>query len=137
MNSTNHNQEEVAVIGSNARANGRLEAQGLLIVEGEFVGSIRCPHLLVTRGGKVSGSVEAQELEVWGDISGFLRVQKMICRKASRIGGCVLVRSIALEPGVLVEGFLTFQKIEDERNEGKESGEHQSGFLKEEPQGSD
>jgi hypothetical protein len=48
----------------------------------------------------------------------------------------VLVKSIALEPGVLVEGFLTFQKIEDEHNEGKESGEHQSGFLKEEPQGS-
>ncbi|MGC8778873.1 MAG: bactofilin family protein [Candidatus Caldatribacteriaceae bacterium] len=136
MNSTNHSQEEIAVIGGNARASGQLEAQGLLIVEGEFVGSIRCPHLLVTKGGKVTGSIEVQELEVWGDISGFLRVQKMICRKASRIGGCVLARSIALEPGVFMEGFLTFQRIEDEHNERKESGEHQPGILKEEPQSS-
>lgn len=137
MSSTNHNQEEVAVIGSNARANGQLETPGLLIVEGEFVGSIRCPQLLITKGGRVAGSVEVQELEVWGDVSGFLKVQRMICRKASRIGGCVLVKNIALEPGVLMEGFLTFQRIEDERDERKESGEHQPGFLPKESQGPD
>ncbi|MGQ9473633.1 MAG: bactofilin family protein [Candidatus Caldatribacteriaceae bacterium] len=132
MNSTNRSQEEVAVIGNHAKVNGRLESQGLLIVEGEFVGSIHCSHLLVTKDGKVNGSIEVGELEVWGNVNGFLKVQKMVCRKTSRIEGCILVKSIALEPGTLLEGFLTFQRIEDGQNERKESGEHQSRFLKEE-----
>ncbi|MEN3186673.1 MAG: polymer-forming cytoskeletal protein [Atribacterota bacterium] len=137
MSSTNqnHNREEVAVIGSNAKANGQLETPGLLIVEGEFVGSIRCLQLLVTKGGRVTGSVEVQDLEVWGNVSGFLKVQRMVCRRASRIGGCVLVKSISFEPGVFMEGFLTFQRIEDEHDGRKESGEHQSGFLPKESQG--
>jgi len=114
---------EIAVVGESAKLKGQLETPNLLIIEGEFSGSIRCPYLVVTRGGRVNGWVEVEEVEVWGNISGFVKVRRMVCRNASRIGGCILVRSVALEPGALVEGFLTFQRSEEERDERKTGSE--------------
>ena len=60
-------------------------------------------------------------MEVWGEVNGFSRVKKVICRKTSRIGGCIMGGGIALEPGVVIEGALAFEKAEDVENEGKES----------------
>ncbi len=35
--------------------------------------------------------------------------------------GCIMGGGIALEPGVVIEGALAFEKAEDVENEGKES----------------
>ena len=57
-----------------------------MIVEGEFAGSIQCQELVITRRGKIEAWVEVENMEVWGEVNGFSRVKKVICRKTSRIG---------------------------------------------------
>lgn len=126
---------EVAIVGEHAKVRGSFRSGGTLIVEGEFDGLIQCPHLVVMKGGEVSGFVEAEDVEVWGTVEGFAKAGKMVCRKTARVLGCVMVRSAALEPGMVLEGAIVFARSEGDEDERKEGCERESGFLEEEPSG--
>ena len=121
MSSTRNEEQELAIVGGQSKIRGSFQGGNFLIVEGEFAGSIQCQELVITRRGKIEAWVEVENMEVWGEVNGFSRVKKVICRKTSRIGGCIMGGGIALEPGVVIEGALAFEKAEDVENEGKES----------------
>lgn len=126
---------EVAIVGGHAKVRGSFRSDGTLIVEGEFNGSIQCPRLVVMEGGEVRGFVEVENAEVWGTVDGFARAGKMVCRRTARVLGCVMVRSAALEPGVVLEGAIVFAKPEGDEDEEKEGSEREPRFLEEEPSG--
>ncbi|MGQ9623446.1 MAG: bactofilin family protein [Candidatus Caldatribacteriaceae bacterium] len=123
------NNSRVAIIGGHSKARGDFTSAGTLIVLGEFNGFVQCSHLMVMEGGKVEGFIEVQSVEVWGRVGGFARVEKMVCRGTSCLSGCVMAKSIALEPGVVLEGAIVFERIGDEEDEGKESGERKPGVV--------
>lgn len=139
MNSTvpEGSTPEVAIVGGHARVQGSFISGGTLIVEGEFSGSVQCPHLVIMERGKVEGFVEVQDAEVWGVVGGFAKAGKMVCRRTSRVVGCVMVRSVALEPGMILEGTIIFERPEENEREREESRERESRFLKEESPGGD
>jgi cytoskeletal protein CcmA (bactofilin family) len=133
MNSTvPEKQPEVAIVGERARVRGSFKSEGTLIVEGEFDGSIQCPRLVVLEGGRVDGFVEVRDAEIWGMIGGFARVFRMVCRRTARVVGCVMVQSAALEPGVVLEGAIVFEKPEGDGDEKEESREREPRFFEEE-----
>lgn len=121
MSSTRNEEQKLAIVGGQSKIRGNFEGGDFLIVEGEFAGSIQCRELVITRKGKIKAWVEVENMEVWGEINGFSQVKKVICRKTSRIGGCIMGGGIALEPGAIIEGTLAFEKAEDTENGGKES----------------
>ena len=121
MSSTKNEEQQLAIVGGQSKISGSFQGGDFLIVEGEFTGLIQCRELVVTRKGKIEAWVEVENMEVWGEVNGFSRVKKVICRKTSRIGSCIMGGGIALEPGVVIEGALAFEKAEDVENEGKES----------------
>lgn len=138
MNSTAlENVPDVAIVGEHAKVQGSFSSGGTLIVEGVFSGSIRCPHLVVMERGEVTGFVEVHNAEVWGTVGGFTKAQKMVCRRTSRVLGCMMVRSVALEPGMVLQGSIVFVKPEGDDDEGKESREREPRVLEEEPSGGD
>ena len=121
MSSTKNEEQELAIVGGQSKISGSFEGGGFLVVEGEFAGSIQCRELVITRKGKIEAWVEVENMEVWGEVNGFSRAKKAICRKTSRIGGCIMGSGIALEPGAIIEGALTLEKVEEIEDEGKES----------------
>ena len=122
MSSTNKNDEQqLAIVGGQSKISGSFQGGDFLIVEGEFTGLIQCRELVITRKGKIEAWVEAENMEAWGNVGGFSRVKKAVCRKTSRIEGCIMGGGIALEPGAIIGGALAFEKAEDVENEGKES----------------
>lgn len=123
------NSNKVAIIGGHSRVRGDFTSTGTLIVLGEFNGFVQCSHLVVMEAGRVEGFIEVQNVEVWGKVDGFARVGKMVCRRTSHLSGCVMARSIALEPGMTLEGAIVFERIGDEEDEGKESGERKPGVV--------
>lgn len=129
------NVPEVAIVGAHAKIRGSFASNGTLIVEGVFSGSIQCPRLVVMEKGEVTGFVQVDNAEVWGTVGGFTRAGKMVCRKTARLVGCVMVQSVALEPGMVLEGAIVFARPEGDEDEGKEGRERESRFLEEEPPG--
>ncbi|MCX7730979.1 MAG: polymer-forming cytoskeletal protein [Candidatus Caldatribacterium sp.] len=127
------NTPEVAIVGEWARIRGSFTSNGTLIVEGILNGSVRCPRLVVMEKGEVTGFIQVGDAEVWGTVGGFARAGKMVCRRTARLLGCVMVQSVALEPGVVVEGTIVFTKPEGDDDEGKEGRERESRLLEEEP----
>lgn len=121
MSSTKNEEQQLAIVGGQSKISGSFQGGDFLIVEGEFTGLIQCRELVVTRKGKIEAWVEVENMETWGSIGGFSRVKKAVCRKTSRIGGCIMGGGIALEPGAIIEGSLAFEKVEDVENERKES----------------
>lgn len=85
MSSTKNEEQELAIVGDNLKLEVVFK-EGIFDCGGEFAGSIQCQELVITRRGKIEAWVEVENMEVWGEVNGFSRVKKVICRKTSRIG---------------------------------------------------
>ena len=66
---------ETTVISAGSKLEGRIEAEGNLIIDGSVKGTIRCGALEIMEDGNVDANVEAEAVDVAGNFEG-----EMICR---------------------------------------------------------
>ncbi|MDH7483186.1 MAG: polymer-forming cytoskeletal protein [Spirochaetales bacterium] len=67
------------IVGRNVRIEGRLEAKGLVRIEGSFSGTVTSSDMVViTRGARVSADITAEALVIAGEYEGEARVRDFV-----------------------------------------------------------
>ena len=100
--------KDVAILGDLTHFNGHFQSEGTIMIQGEYAGSIDSDSVIITRHGKINAFIRSKNLEVWGVLDGFVRSEKVVCRSTSQINGIIMSCGIAIEPGTVFGGGLTF-----------------------------
>ena len=102
---------ETTVISAGSTLEGRIEAEGDLIIDGSVRGTIRCGALEIMEDGNVDASVEAEAVNVAGNFEG-----EMICRgkltffRTGKVKGDISYRTLSIEAGGLLDGNVSKSK---------------------------
>ena len=102
---------ETTVISAGSKLEGRIEAEGNLIIDGSVRGTIRCDALEIMEDGNVDASVEAEAVNVAGNFEG-----EMICRgkltffRTGKVKGDISYRTLSIEAGGLLDGNVSKSK---------------------------
>ena len=111
------NPHETLLLGEKSVVKGTLRGKETALIQGKVNGEVKLKSLLIAKGGQVRGKIEADHLELWGEVEGNLKIGKAYFLKGSIIRGVVLAKSAGLVPGATLEGSLVFQVVEDEKKD--------------------
>ena len=99
---------ETTVISAGSKLEGRIEAEGNLIIDGSVKGTIKCGSLEIMEDGNVDANVEAEAVSVAGNFEG-----EMICRgrltffRTGKVKGDISYRTLSIEAGGLLDGNVS------------------------------
>ena len=102
---------ETTVISAGSKLEGRIEAEGNLIIDGSVRGTIKCGALEIMEDGSVDASVEAEAVNVAGNFEG-----EMICRgrltffRTGKVKGDISYKTLSIEAGGLLDGNVSKSK---------------------------
>jgi cytoskeletal protein CcmA (bactofilin family) len=102
---------ETTVISAGSKLEGRIEAEGSLIIDGSLRGTIKCGALEIMEDGYVDASVEAEAVNVAGNFEG-----EMICRgrltffRTGKVKGDISYKTLSIEAGGLLDGNVSKSK---------------------------
>ena len=92
--------EELTIIPENTKLKGKFEASGTVVVNGSFMGTVKCSELEICRGGRVNAKAEVKTTAIGGDFEG-----EMVCdgrlhiKSTGTVKGRLLYRSLLIEFG--------------------------------------
>mgnify|MGYP003630385263 FL=1 len=100
--------DAVNLILKDTRLDGDLRFTSQLVVAGLIKGNIRCESMLVIeRGGRVEGRVEAPVIIVHGELEGtVLATQSIEIWSGAKVGGDVAARSVRVDEGAMLTANL-------------------------------
>lgn len=102
-------------VGSNSRRSviahdlvveGDFTSSGPVDVQGNVIGSLRAPDVVVSGSGRVEGSVVAHDLSVLGAVSGTISARNIQLAPSAVVHADVIHERIAIEAGAELEGRL-------------------------------
>ena len=102
---------ETTVISAGSKLEGRIEAEGNLIIDGSVRGAIKCGALEIMEDGNVDASVEAEAVNVAGNFEG-----EMICKgrltfyRTGKVKGDISYRTLSIEAGGLLDSNISKSK---------------------------
>lgn len=88
---------------------GDATSSGPIEVQGNVVGSLRAPEIIVAGSGRVEGSVVAHDLIVFGAVSGTVSARNVQLAPSAVVQADVVHERIAIEAGAELEGRLQRQ----------------------------
>jgi cytoskeletal protein CcmA (bactofilin family) len=90
----------VMVIGADTGLKGQVHNCRRIEINGAFEGELNAGTVIVHRGGRCLGAVNADTAEVHGNLEGVIRVRRLIAIKSSgSVSGNVQYGSLSLDPG--------------------------------------
>jgi len=90
----------VMVIGADTGIKGQIHNCRRIEIKGAFEGELNAGTVVVHRGGRCLGQVNADTAEVHGNLEGVIRVRRLITiRSSGSVVGNVQYGSMSLEPG--------------------------------------
>ena len=101
---TDVNKAVPSIVSADLAIEGNLTSTGEVQVDGSVSGDIRCKALIVGVKGSVIGEVVAQTVRMHGSIKGMVRAKSVFLASTARMAGDVEHESLAIEPGVYLEG---------------------------------
>ena len=105
---------ETTLIASSVKLEGKIEAEGTLIVEGSVRGSIKCTSLEILENGGVEADVEGENVTVAGKLKGELKCsRKLSILRTGKVLGDVTYSALSIESGGLLDGTLSRGRRED------------------------
>ncbi|CAM9351218.1 unnamed protein product, partial [Choristocarpus tenellus] len=102
---------KVLEVGTFVIMNADISDCDAVIVRGNLDGKIETKYLVVQRGGCVRGLVSCDDAEVAGSFEGtdLVTSNRLIVRKAARVGGSITYNKLIVEEGAVVTGELMFR----------------------------
>lgn len=85
---------------------GDASSSGPIEVQGNVVGSLRAPEIIVAGSGRVEGSVVTHDLVVLGAVSGIISARNVQLAPSAVVQADVTHERIAIEAGAELEGRL-------------------------------
>jgi cytoskeletal protein CcmA (bactofilin family) len=93
-----------ATLGPDITVIGRVECDGHIELHGIVEGEILCDSVSIAVGGKVLGSIVAQQVWVAGAIEGPVTAHTVTLAKTARVDGSIFHRELHMEPGARHKG---------------------------------
>ena len=115
---------DISVIGSNMRVFGRVHSPSVVSVEGTVLGTVSADdQVIVTKGGRVEGDVEAREVVLNGEVHGSVDARERLEIQASAVvhGDLHAPRLMVLE-GAVVDGEVCMAESSTECQSRAASG---------------
>lgn len=93
-----------SIISENSKIKGDIISDGIVHVDGRVEGDISCDELIIGVKGQVVGSVNANNLQLYGVLSGKATVDNLFIAHTAKMIGDASHNTIAIEPGAYVDG---------------------------------
>jgi len=92
------------IISTGTKIVGNIEEGDAVHIDGKLEGNICCKELVVGAGGEVKGNVSAKSVELYGELTGSLSADNLFIAGTARFIGDSIYKTIAIEPGAVLEG---------------------------------
>ena len=93
------------VVGDGVSIVGALSVPGDVVVEGVIEGDVRCHALVIAAHGLVEGTIVAERLVVFGEVSGEIYARELYLRTGCAVEGQIHHNKLVLEEGCYFEGL--------------------------------
>ena len=93
-----------SIISENTKVTGDIISTGIVHIDGRVEGDISCEELVIGLKGLVIGSVNANNLHLYGQLQGKAVVDKLFVAKTAKLLGDATHNQIAIEPGAYIDG---------------------------------
>lgn len=93
-----------SIISENTKVTGDIISTGIIHIDGRVEGDISCEELVIGLKGMVIGSVNANNLHLYGQLQGKAVVDKLFVAKTAKLLGDATHNQIAIEPGAYIDG---------------------------------
>ena len=93
-----------SIISENTRLKGDIISDGIVHIDGQVEGDISCDELIIGIKGAVVGSVNANNLQLYGILNGKAVADNLFIAKSAKLIGDASHNTIAIEPGAYVDG---------------------------------
>lgn len=93
-----------SILSGGMEVTGDIVSDGEVQIDGRLDGDIRCAKLTVGEGGRIKGSVVADDCLVHGEVVGQIKADAVTLSRSSRVEGDVLHDTLAIEPGARLDG---------------------------------
>lgn len=110
------------LISKGTKLKGDIIDGDVIQIDGKIEGNISCRELIIGVGGQVLGDVTAHGLELYGDLSGAVKVENLFIAGTAKFTGNALYKTIAIEPGAMLTGQCTRKPEETTSSETKKVG---------------
>ncbi len=101
-----HDQAE-SVIGQDLTIEGQsitIRCRGALHINGNIEAELHSRELIVGNSGTVQGSITADKIDVWGQVSGAIRGARVLLHASAQVEGDIHAASLSIEDGATFEG---------------------------------
>lgn len=96
-----------SVIGEDLTIEGQaitIRCKGELEINGNIQAELHSQRLMVGKSGRVEGTISADNVEVWGQVSGTIRGARVSLHPGAEVEGDILSRTLAVADGASFEG---------------------------------
>ena len=93
-----------SIISENTKVTGDIISTGIVHIDGRVEGDISCEELVIGLKGMVIGSINANNLHLYGQLQGKAVVDKLFVAKTAKLLGDATHNQIAIEPGAYIDG---------------------------------
>ena len=87
------------VIAKGLKIVGIVAAEGLVEVNGQIEGELRCSSLVIARGAHVTGTIAAERVVVDGKVEGPIHGGEVLLKSQAYVVGDIHHKSLAIEKG--------------------------------------
>jgi cytoskeletal protein CcmA (bactofilin family) len=99
-------EKDVVYIGEGVSLTGSVQADDIVVVDGNVDGEVTCSQLIVGPSGVVTGIISVSEADVYGKIGTDISVkQLLIVRSSGRVEGKWVYGEIEVEKGGVLAGM--------------------------------
>lgn len=99
-----------SVFSNDLRVTGEVSCGGVLEILGEVDGNVTAKGLVIGAEGRVSGTVQAETVEVRGHLEGKVATNDFTLRAPAEVTADVTYRSLVIESGATIEGHFARAK---------------------------
>jgi cytoskeletal protein CcmA (bactofilin family) len=86
---------------------GNVSAEGLVEVNGQIEGDVRCTSLVISSNAQIVGSVTAERVVVNGKVEGPIQGGDVVLKSKAHVVGDIRHKSLTIEKGASFEGRAT------------------------------
>lgn len=99
-----------SIFGSDLVISGEVSSLGDIEVHGQVDGTMTARTVSIGNGGTVSGSINAETLDVRGKLDGQIAAGNFTLRVDADVNADVTYRSVVIESGARIEGRFALAK---------------------------
>ena len=88
-----------SLVAEGVRLKGDLATEGDLHLDGSLEGDLRVGHLTLGESGAVSGTIQADSVEIRGRVTGAITARQVRLWATARVDGDISHTELAVEPG--------------------------------------